>query len=65
MSVLYLSMKPDDTNELFKLQACLKDKGLDDKFKLLNSDQTLVIVPCLKNLRNLVYNQIFTLDGIT
>lgn len=65
MSVLYLSMKPDDTNELIKLQACLKDKGLDDKFKLLNSDQTLVIVPCPKNLRNLVYNQKFTLDGIT
>lgn len=65
MSVLYLSTKPDDADELVKLLACLKDKGLDDKFKLLNSGQTLVIVPLPKNLRNLLYNQIFTLDGIT
>ena len=27
---LYLSMKPDETNRLVRLQACVKDKDLDD-----------------------------------
>lgn len=38
-------MKPDDTNKLVKLQACLKDikTWITSNFLLLNSDKTEVI----------------------
>uniref|UniRef100_A0A669DXW8 Reverse transcriptase domain-containing protein n=1 Tax=Oreochromis niloticus TaxID=8128 RepID=A0A669DXW8_ORENI len=64
---LYLSMKPDNTHQLVKLQECLKDikTWMAANFLLLNSDQTEVIVLGPENLRNMVSNQILTLDGIT
>uniref|UniRef100_A0A3P9D8J8 Reverse transcriptase domain-containing protein n=1 Tax=Maylandia zebra TaxID=106582 RepID=A0A3P9D8J8_9CICH len=64
---LYLSMKPDNTHQLVKLQECLKDikTWMAANFLLLNSDKTEVIVLGPENLRNMVSNQILTLDGIT
>uniref|UniRef100_A0A669CMS1 Reverse transcriptase domain-containing protein n=1 Tax=Oreochromis niloticus TaxID=8128 RepID=A0A669CMS1_ORENI len=64
---LYLSMKPGNTHQLVKLQECLKDikTWMAANFLLLNSDQTEVIVLGPENLRNMVSNQILTLDGIT
>ena len=64
---LYLSMKPDETNQLTKLQACLKDikTWMTCNFLLLNSDKTEVIVLGPKHLRNTLSNDIATLDGIT
>ncbi|XP_034041739.1 uncharacterized protein LOC117524118, partial [Thalassophryne amazonica] len=64
---LYLSMKPEDTHQLAKLQDCLTDikTWMTSNFLLLNSDKTEVIVLGPKNLRNMVSNQILTLDGIT
>ncbi|PME06503.1 hypothetical protein A8A06_07420 [Escherichia coli] len=64
---LYLSMKPDDSNQLVKLQACLEDikTWMASNLLLLNSDKTEVIVFGPKNLRNSLSNQILTLDGIT
>uniref|UniRef100_A0A3P8N944 Uncharacterized protein n=1 Tax=Astatotilapia calliptera TaxID=8154 RepID=A0A3P8N944_ASTCA len=51
----------------FKLQECLKDikTWMAANFLLLNSDQTDVIVLGPEKLRNMVSNQILTLDGIT
>ena len=51
---LYLSMKPDETEPLTKLQACLKDieTEMSISFLLLNSDKTEVIVFDSKHLRN-------------
>uniref|UniRef100_A0A3B4FF57 Reverse transcriptase domain-containing protein n=1 Tax=Pundamilia nyererei TaxID=303518 RepID=A0A3B4FF57_9CICH len=62
---LYLSMKPDNTHQLVKLQQCLKDikTWMTSDFLLLNSDQTEVIVLGPENLRNMVSKQILTLDG--
>ena len=50
---LYLSMKPDETEPLAKLQACLKDikDWMSTNFLLLNSDKTEVIVCGPKHLR--------------
>ncbi|XP_030580839.1 uncharacterized protein LOC115777144, partial [Archocentrus centrarchus] len=64
---LYLSMKPDDTHQLVKLQECLKDikAWMTSNFLLLNSDKTEILVLGPTNLRNMVSNQILTLDGIT
>ncbi|MHC5954089.1 reverse transcriptase domain-containing protein, partial [Streptococcus pyogenes] len=64
---LYLSMKPGNTHHLVKLQECLKDikSWMAANFLLLNSDKTEVIVLGPENLRNMVSNQILTLDGIT
>uniref|UniRef100_A0A669B839 Reverse transcriptase domain-containing protein n=1 Tax=Oreochromis niloticus TaxID=8128 RepID=A0A669B839_ORENI len=64
---LYLSMKPGNTHQLVKLQECLKDikTWMAANFLLLNSDKTEVIVLGPENLRNMVSNQILTLDGIT
>ncbi len=51
---LYLSMKPDETNQLTKLQACLKDikTWMICNFLQLNSDKTEVIVLGPKHLRD-------------
>ncbi|XP_034015853.1 uncharacterized protein LOC117501131, partial [Thalassophryne amazonica] len=64
---LYLSMKPEDTHQLAKLQDCLTDikTWMTSNFLFLNSDKTEVIVLGPTNLRNMVSNQILTLDGIT
>ncbi|KAK2880201.1 hypothetical protein Q8A73_022899, partial [Channa argus] len=39
---LYLSMEPDENNQLIKLQACLQDikAWMSHNFLLLNSDKT-------------------------
>ena len=64
---LYLSMKPDELNQLTKLQACLKDikTWMTANFLLLNSDKTEVIVLGPQHLRNTLSNDMATLDGIT
>ena len=63
---LYLSIKPDETNQLAKLQACLKDikTWMTCNFLLLNSDKTEVIVLGPKHLRDALSEDIVTLDGI-
>ena len=64
---LYLSMKPGETNQLIKLQACLTDikNWMTSNFLLLNSDKTEVIVLGPKHLRNSLISDTTTLDGIT
>ncbi|XP_054875006.1 uncharacterized protein LOC129350900 [Amphiprion ocellaris] len=64
---LYLSMKPNETNQLARLQDCLKDikTWMTYNFLLLNSDKTEVIVFGPKHLRELLSKHIATLDGIT
>ncbi len=62
---LYSSIKPDETNQLAKLQACLKESWMTHNFLLLNSDQTEVVVLGPKQLRNKLTNDITTLDGFT
>ncbi|XP_054865229.1 uncharacterized protein LOC129348587 [Amphiprion ocellaris] len=61
------SMKPDETNQLARLQDCLKDikTWMTYNFLLLNSDQTEVILFGPKHLRKLLSKHIVTLDGIT
>ncbi len=63
---LYLSVKPDETSQLAKLQACLKDikTWMTCNFLLLNSDKTEVIVLGPKHLRDVLSKDIVTLDGI-
>ncbi|XP_029297016.1 uncharacterized protein LOC115014371, partial [Cottoperca gobio] len=63
---LYLSIKPDETNELAKLQACLKDikTWMSSNFLMLNTDKTEVIILGPKRLRNAFSNDIEGLDGI-
>ncbi|XP_061590906.1 uncharacterized protein LOC133456448 [Cololabis saira] len=50
---LYLSMKPDETEPLVKLQACLRDikDWMSRNFLLLNSDKTEVIILGPEHLR--------------
>ena len=64
---LYLSMKPDDANQLVRLQACLKDIKcwMTHNYLLLNSDKTEVIVLGPKHLRDSLADNDFTLDGAT
>ncbi|KAK2872069.1 hypothetical protein Q8A73_024565, partial [Channa argus] len=64
---LYLSMEPDENNQLIKLQACLQDikAWMSHNFLLLNSDKTEVIVFGPKNIRDMMSNHIVTLDGIS
>ena len=63
---LYLSIKPDETGKLAKLQACIKDikDWMTCNFLLLNSDKTEVIVLGPKHLRDALCIDIVTLDGI-
>ncbi|XP_029284776.1 uncharacterized protein LOC115006618, partial [Cottoperca gobio] len=63
---LYLSIKPDETNQLAKLQACLKDikTWMSSNFLMLNTDKTEVIILGPKRLRNAFSNDIEALDGI-
>ena len=64
---LYLSMKPDGTDQLIKLQACLKDikSWMTRNYLLLNSDKTEIIVLGPKHLRDQLAHDNFTLDGFT
>ena len=50
---LYLSIKPEQWNQLPKLQACLKDikTWINRNFLLLNSDETEVLILGPKHLR--------------
>uniref|UniRef100_A0A8D3C548 Reverse transcriptase domain-containing protein n=1 Tax=Scophthalmus maximus TaxID=52904 RepID=A0A8D3C548_SCOMX len=64
---LYLSIKPDETNQVDKLQDCLKDikAWMTYNFLLLNSEKTEVIILGPKHLRETLSDHIVTLDGIT
>lgn len=64
---LYLSMKPDETNRLARLQACLKDikTWMTQNCLLLNSDKTEVILFGPERFREKLSSYIVTLDGIS
>ena len=63
---LYLSMKPDEVDQLSKFKACLKDikSWMTSNYLLLNSDKTEIIVLGPKHLRDQLIDGNFTLDGI-
>ncbi|XP_039668677.1 uncharacterized protein LOC120566361 [Perca fluviatilis] len=63
---LYLSIKPDETSQLAKLQACIKDikSWMTYNFPMLNSNKSKVIVLGPKHLRTSLSKDIATLDGI-
>ena len=63
---LYLSMKPDETNRLVRLQACLKDikTWMTQNCLLLNSDKTEVVLFGPERFRENLSSYIVTLDGI-
>ena len=63
---LYLSIKPEQSNQLTNLQACLKDikTWMTRNFLLLNSDKTEVIILGPKHLRDTLSNDIAALDDI-
>ncbi|KAI3369709.1 hypothetical protein L3Q82_024561, partial [Scortum barcoo] len=58
--------EPHKTDQLLKLQACLKDikAWMTRNFLLLNSDKTEVILLGPKHLRNTLSPMIALLDGI-
>ncbi len=62
----YLSLKPNDTNSLSNLQACLKDIKIwmTCTFLLLNSDKTEVTVLGPKHLRSTLPYDIVIQDNI-
>ncbi|XP_072246412.1 uncharacterized protein [Leuresthes tenuis] len=64
---LYLSMKPDETNRLVRLQACLKDikTWMTQNCLLLNSDKTEVVLFGPERFREKLSSYIVTLDGIS
>ena len=64
---LYLSFKPNETNKISKLQACLQDIKIwmTRNFLLLNSDKTEVIVLGPKHLRKQLVNDTVTLNDIS
>uniref|UniRef100_A0A8P4JV61 Reverse transcriptase domain-containing protein n=1 Tax=Dicentrarchus labrax TaxID=13489 RepID=A0A8P4JV61_DICLA len=64
---LYLSIKPDEINQLSKLQTCLKDikSWMSCNFLMLNSEKNKILVLGPKNLRDSLSKDIVTLDGIT
>ncbi|TWW81780.1 hypothetical protein D4764_01G0015950 [Takifugu flavidus] len=63
---LYLSLKPEETEKLVKLQTCLKDikSWMSSNFLLLNSGKTEVMVFGPEPLRDRLDHMI-TLDGIS
>ncbi len=67
MIALYLSIKPDEANQLAKLQACLKDiqSWMTRNFLLLSSGKTEMVALDPKQLSNKLTNDITTLDGFT
>uniref|UniRef100_A0A8C4GTX0 Reverse transcriptase domain-containing protein n=1 Tax=Dicentrarchus labrax TaxID=13489 RepID=A0A8C4GTX0_DICLA len=64
---LYLLIKPDEINQLSKLQTCLKDikSWTSCNFLMLNSEKNKILVLGPKNLRDSLSKDIVTLDGIT
>ena len=63
---LYLSMKPDETDRLVRLQACLKDKDLDDsELSASKFRQTEVIIFGPEHFREKLTIYIITLNGFS
>ena len=64
---LYLSMKPDETNRLVRIQACLKDINtwMTQNCLILNSDKTKVVIFGPESFREKLSSYIVTLDGIS
>ena len=64
---LYLSMKPDETNRLVRLQACLKDikTWMSQNCLLLNSDKTEVVVFVPERFRGKLSSYIVSQDDIS
>ena len=60
-------MKPDETNRLVRLQACLKDikTWMTQNYLLLNSDKTEVVLFGPERFRDKLSSYIVTLDGIS
>ena len=58
-------MKPDETNQLVRLQACLKESWMSQNFLLVNSDKTEVIIFGPERFRKKLTSYIDTLDGIS
>uniref|UniRef100_A0A8P4KSI9 Reverse transcriptase domain-containing protein n=1 Tax=Dicentrarchus labrax TaxID=13489 RepID=A0A8P4KSI9_DICLA len=63
---LYLSIKPNEINQLSKLQTCLTDikSWMTCNFLMLNSEKNEILVLGPKNLRDSLSKDIVTLDGI-
>ena len=63
---LYFSIKPEQCNQLTKLQACLKDikTWMTHNFLLLNSEKTEVLILGPKHFRDTLSNDIAALDDI-
>jgi len=63
---LYLSIKPEETNQLSKIQACLKDikTWMTCNFLMLNSDKTEVILFGPEHLRDQLSGDVVSVDGI-
>ena len=64
---LYLSMKPDQNDQIEKLNACISDikTWMTINYLLLNPEKTEVIILGPKNLRDALSAQIVSLDGIS
>ena len=64
---LYISMRPDESNHLVQLQECLKNikAWMTQKFLLLNSDKTEIVVIGPKHLRETLSDPIVTLYGFS
>uniref|UniRef100_A0A3B3H9N7 Reverse transcriptase domain-containing protein n=1 Tax=Oryzias latipes TaxID=8090 RepID=A0A3B3H9N7_ORYLA len=64
---LYLSMKPDQNDNIEKLNACIRDikTWMTINYLLLNPEKTEVIILGPKNLRDTLSAQIVSLDGIS
>ena len=63
---LYLSMNPDQTDQVDRLSACVKEikTWMTLNYLLLNPDKTEVIVLGPKYLRDSLSNQIISLDNV-
>uniref|UniRef100_A0A8P4GNX2 Reverse transcriptase domain-containing protein n=1 Tax=Dicentrarchus labrax TaxID=13489 RepID=A0A8P4GNX2_DICLA len=63
---LYLSIKPNEINQLSKLQTCLTDikSWMTCNFLMLNSEKNEILVLGPKYLRDSLSKDIVTLDGI-
>jgi len=59
---LYLSMKPEESNQLTKIQACLKDikTWMTCNFLMLNSDKTEVILLIPEHLRDQLFDDVIS-----
>ncbi|XP_078799361.1 uncharacterized protein LOC144990211 [Oryzias latipes] len=64
---LYLSMKPDQNDQIEKVNACISDikTWMTINYLLLNPEKTEVIIQGPKNLRDALSAQIVSLDDIS